>query len=114
MLVEGTRAVAQGDFSQRAPGASRDELGMLTRSFNSMTLQLADARAEAQRKEPSSRTRRRTSKASSANLSAGVLAFDDDCGCARRTAAPTRSSARLRAAGQRRWALGALDPSLAP
>ena len=44
VLVEGTRAVAQGDFSQRAADPSRDELGMLTRSFNSMTLQLAEAR----------------------------------------------------------------------
>jgi len=49
VLVEGTRAVAQGDYSQRAAVASTDELGVLTQSFNSMTLQLADARAAAER-----------------------------------------------------------------
>ena len=34
MLAEGTRAVAQGDFSRRHPVRSRDELGVLTESFN--------------------------------------------------------------------------------
>ena len=65
VLVEGTRAVAQGDFSQRAADPSRDELGMLTRSFNSMTLQLAEARATGRTQgSASSHTRRRISKAS--------------------------------------------------
>jgi len=46
-LARGTRAVARGDFSQVHTVASRDELGMLTQSFNRMTRQLADARAAA-------------------------------------------------------------------
>jgi len=49
VLVEGTRAVASGDFSQRATVASHDEIGMLTQSFNSMTQQLAEARSQAER-----------------------------------------------------------------
>ncbi|MBI1964965.1 MAG: HAMP domain-containing protein [Betaproteobacteria bacterium] len=49
VLVEGTRAVASGDFSQRVTVAARDEIGMLTESFNSMTRQLAEARAESER-----------------------------------------------------------------
>ena len=44
MLAEGTRAVAQGDFSRRHPVQSRDELGVLTESFNLMTQQLEEAR----------------------------------------------------------------------
>lgn len=44
-LARGTRAVARGDFTQVATVSSRDELGMLTQSFNRMTRQLADARA---------------------------------------------------------------------
>lgn len=48
-LAEGTRAVAQGDFSRRHPVQSRDELGVLTESFNQMTQQLEDARMAAER-----------------------------------------------------------------
>ncbi|HZN27236.1 MAG TPA: HAMP domain-containing protein, partial [Burkholderiales bacterium] len=77
VLVEGTRAVAQGDFSHRAAEHGRDELGMLTRSFNSMTLQLADARVEAQRKEAELAHAKAHLESILANLSAGVLAFDD-------------------------------------
>ena len=43
VLAEGTQAVARGDFSRRAAVTSRDELGILTQSFNSMTEQLDDA-----------------------------------------------------------------------
>jgi nitrogen fixation/metabolism regulation signal transduction histidine kinase len=77
LLAEGTRAVAQGDFSRRNPVQSRDELGVLTESFNTMTAQLA----EAQQKEEASRSAIETTRAYLesvlANLSAGVLAFDD-------------------------------------
>jgi len=48
VLAEGTQAVARGDFSRRAPVTSRDELGILTQSFNSMTQQLGEARSVAQ------------------------------------------------------------------
>ena len=47
-LARGTRAVARGDFTQVQTVASRDELGMLTQSFNRMTRQLADARSTAE------------------------------------------------------------------
>ncbi|MFN4148485.1 MAG: ATP-binding protein [Rhodocyclaceae bacterium] len=46
MLAEGTRAVAAGDLTPRAVLESDDELGILTRSFNEMTQQLAQARVE--------------------------------------------------------------------
>ncbi|MDX9993976.1 MAG: ATP-binding protein [Rhodocyclaceae bacterium] len=46
MLAEGTRAVADGDLAPRAVLATDDELGVLTRSFNEMTIQLAEARVE--------------------------------------------------------------------
>jgi two-component system, NtrC family, nitrogen regulation sensor histidine kinase NtrY len=77
VLVEGTRAVAQGDFSQRAANPGRDELGMLTRSFNSMTLQLAEARAQAEHKERELAHAKAQLESILVNLSAGVLAFDD-------------------------------------
>jgi PAS domain S-box-containing protein len=47
-LARGTRAVARGDFTQVQTVSSRDELGMLTHSFNRMTRQLSDARVAAE------------------------------------------------------------------
>lgn len=78
VLVEGTRAVAQGDYSQRAAVASSDELGVLTQSFNSMTLQLAEARATAERHEAELAQAKAYLESIVANLSAGVLAFDEE------------------------------------
>jgi len=77
LLAEGTRAVAQGDFTRRQPVVSRDELGVLTESFNTMTAQLAEARS---REEESRRAIETTSaylESILGNLSAGVLVFDD-------------------------------------
>ena len=48
MLAEGTRAIAQGDYSRRHLVQSSDELGVLTESFNLMTQQLEEAQATAQ------------------------------------------------------------------
>ncbi len=78
VLVEGTRAVASGDFSRRAAVASSDELGVLTESFNSMTLQLAEARAQAERHQAAQAQARAYLESILANLSAGVLAFDEE------------------------------------
>ncbi|MDB5925539.1 MAG: histidine kinase [Betaproteobacteria bacterium] len=116
VLVEGTRAVAQGDFSQRAADPSRDELGMLTRSFNSMTLQLAEARAQAERKEMELAHAKAQLESILVNLSAGVLAFDE--GLKLRSA--NRSAhhiLRLDCSpliGRELGAWDELDPSLAP
>jgi two-component system, NtrC family, sensor kinase len=45
-LVDGTRRVAQGDLDYRLPAAAPDELGELSRSFNSMAEALSRARAD--------------------------------------------------------------------
>ncbi len=76
-LVEGTRAVAQGDFSQRDTVASSDEFGVLTQSFNTMRQQLADARATAERNQAQLTDAHTYVQSILANLSAGVLAFDE-------------------------------------
>jgi nitrogen fixation/metabolism regulation signal transduction histidine kinase len=78
LLVEGTRAVASGDFSQRPAVASRDEIGLLTQSFNTMTQQLADARAQAERHQAALTQAKVYLESLLANLSAGVLAFDEE------------------------------------
>jgi nitrogen fixation/metabolism regulation signal transduction histidine kinase len=76
ILAEGTRAVAAGDFTPRATVAASDELGVLTHSFNSMTHQLGDARAEAERHRNELEAAQAYLESVLANLSAGVLAFD--------------------------------------
>jgi nitrogen fixation/metabolism regulation signal transduction histidine kinase len=77
VLAEGTRAVAQGDFSRRQPVTSRDELGVLTESFNTMTAQLADAQEKTEESRRATETTRAYLESILGNLSAGVLAFDD-------------------------------------
>jgi nitrogen fixation/metabolism regulation signal transduction histidine kinase len=76
-LAEGTRAVAQGDFSQRETVASRDELGVLTQSFNTMRQQLAEARGVVERNQAQLADAHAYVQGILDNLSAGVLAFDD-------------------------------------
>ena len=77
LLAEGTRAVAQGDFTRRQPVTSRDELGVLTESFNTMTSQLADARAKTEESRRAIETANAYLESILGNLSAGVLAFDE-------------------------------------
>ncbi|HKF40165.1 MAG TPA: ATP-binding protein, partial [Candidatus Acidoferrum sp.] len=45
-LAEGTREISSGNFDYQVPEQSQDELGLLVRSFNSMTTQLRDSRAQ--------------------------------------------------------------------
>lgn len=76
VLAEGTQAVARGDFSARVPVTSRDELGILTQSFNSMTGQLGEARSAAEKSRSQLETARAYLESILINLSAGVLVFD--------------------------------------
>ena len=77
ILAEGTRAVAQGDFSQYHPVKSRDELGILTQSFNLMTHQLAEARASVQKNHAQMESAKVYLESILSSLSSGVLAFDE-------------------------------------
>jgi nitrogen fixation/metabolism regulation signal transduction histidine kinase len=114
-LVEGTRAVAQGDYSRRALVASRDELGLLMQSFNSMTGQLDDARNLAQRNQAEVVQSKAYLESILAHLSAGVLVFDGDMRL--RSANPSASailalkSEDLLGTAAGRW--GDIDASLA-
>lgn len=75
-LAAATRAVAQGDFSRRHPVYRRDELGMLTSMFNRMTSQLDDARQMAEENHRQLEAGKAYLESILANLSAGVIAFD--------------------------------------
>jgi len=78
ILAEGTAAVASGDFSPRRALPARDELGVLTQSFNRMTRQLEEARELAERRRAEVEAARAHIESVLANLSAGVLAFGPD------------------------------------
>ena len=78
ILAEGTQAVAQGDFSPRQALPARDELGVLTQSFNRMTRQLVEARDSADRNRSAVESARAYLESVLANLSTGVLAFAED------------------------------------
>jgi len=69
MLLRGTQAVAQGDLSPKPQMNTPDELGLLTRQFNSMTKQLSDARMSLQQSKD-------FSESVLANLTAGVCVLD--------------------------------------
>jgi len=77
-LAQATQAVARGDFSRQAPVTSRDELGVLTESFNSMTRQLDEARRVVETNRIALETAKGNLENILANLSAGVLVFDRD------------------------------------
>jgi nitrogen fixation/metabolism regulation signal transduction histidine kinase len=77
-LAEGTRAVAQGDFSRRHPVQSRDELGILTASFNAMTDQLEEAREETLRRQSEVEAARAYLASILASVSSGVVTLDAD------------------------------------
>ena len=77
MLAESTRAIAQGDYSRRHLVHSRDELGVLTESFNLMTQQLEESRAAEQNTQHEVESARAHLESILANLSSGVLVFDE-------------------------------------
>jgi len=75
-LAAGTKAVAGGDFRPMREIDSKDELGMLTQSFNAMTRQLDEARAAVDRNRVELENAKAYLESILANLSAGVLVFD--------------------------------------
>ncbi len=115
-LARGTRNVAQGDFSERIPVESRDELGVLTQSFNTMTQQLAEARESAERHEAGLARANTYLESLHAHLSAGVMSFDRERRL--RSANPSARSiletdpAALFGTGLSEWS--AHEPLLAP
>ena len=76
VLARGTRAVARGDYSQVSPINSRDELGMLTHSFNRMTLQLSEARASAQEHQEKLAESKAYLESVLGSVSTGVITLD--------------------------------------
>ena len=76
ILAEGTRAVAQGNFSRLNPVHSRDELGRLVQFFNRMTKQLAEAKMTTELSQHQLQAAKAYLESILAHLSTGVLVFD--------------------------------------
>ncbi|WP_022948092.1 sensor histidine kinase [Methylohalobius crimeensis] len=77
MLVQGTRAVAQGDLDQRLPILQKDDMGFLVSSFNAMTSRLARARDEAERSRRQVEDQRAYLETVLGHLSSGVLTLSE-------------------------------------
>ncbi|WP_018176246.1 MULTISPECIES: ATP-binding protein [unclassified Thioalkalivibrio] len=75
-LVQGTRMVAQGDYSTRLAVQRADELGFLVQSFNTMTRTLNEARDEAERNRRLLDAERAYLESVLQHLRSGVLALD--------------------------------------
>ena len=76
-LAEGTRAVAQGNFSGNYPVQSRDELGALTGLFNQMISQLSDAQKLSESQQRQVNKSKIYLESVLTHLSSGVLVVDE-------------------------------------
>jgi len=78
VLADGTRAVAEGDYSKRLPVTSEDELGFLVRSFNDMTRRLSRARDQTHSSQQELERQRAYLETVLGSLSSGVLSISSD------------------------------------
>ena len=76
-LASGTHAVSVGDYRPLPEPTTRDEVAQLTRSFNAMTKQLDDARRLVETNRSQLERSNVYLESVLANLSAGVLVFDE-------------------------------------
>ena len=77
-LVQGTRAVAQGDLDTKLPLTSHDEMGFLVHSFNDMITRLRRAREDSSRAQQAVETERANLAVILARLSTGVISLERD------------------------------------
>lgn len=77
-LVLGTRAVADGDYTRRLPVQRMDDLGLMMRSFNTMTARIAESAEETRRLKDEAAAQRDYLETVLQHLSSGVLTLSDD------------------------------------
>ena len=115
-LVEGTRAVAAGDYETRLPQSGRDEMAVLVQSFNEMTRRLALARDEAQRSRQAVEEQRAYLEIVLARLSSGVATIDHErrLGTVNAAAGQILGVDLAEQVGARIEAIGQVSPQLEP
>lgn len=79
-LAEGTRAIADGDYSTRLTVPSNDELGFLVASFNDMTDKISQARDTAKQSQHEAESQRTYLETVLSRLSSGVMVINKE-GC---------------------------------
>lgn len=77
-LADGTRAVAQGDFTGQYPIRSKDELGALTGLFNQMIRQLSDAKSASELQQRQVESAKGYLESVLTHLSSGVIGLDGE------------------------------------
>ena len=77
-LVKGTKAVASGHYEQQLPVMAQDDLGFLVESFNQMTARISQSRDIAHAASLQVEEQRAYLESILANVSAGVMSFDND------------------------------------
>jgi len=75
-LVEGTKAVAAGDYERQLDLSGTDELGFLLRSFNTMTRKIARSRAVAEQSQRMEALQKNYLESVLEQLTSGVLTID--------------------------------------
>ena len=78
LLAEGTKKIAKGNFKTMLPEKGKDELGVLVRSFNSMTRQLDQATQTSDNNQIRLESARSYLETVLAHLSSGVIVINDD------------------------------------
>src|SRR5208283_2104765 len=96
-LAEGTREVSAGNFGYQVPEQAQDELGVLVRSFNTMTTQLRDNRSQIdqftrnlQQAVQELERRRQLMETVLENIPTGVISLDANGAILRANTAVTR------------------------
>jgi len=77
-LVDGTQAVAEGNYKTKLPMSGKDELGFLVKSFNQMTQKIAMVTDEANRSQQQLAEQHAYLEVVLTNLSSGVITLDHD------------------------------------
>ena len=76
-LVEGTKAVAAGDYEKQLNLSGSDELGFLLRSFNTMTRKISRSRAIAEQSQHMEALQRNYLESVMEHITSGVLTIDE-------------------------------------
>ena len=77
LLADGTKKIAKGNFKTMLPEKGKDELGVLVRSFNSMTRQLDHATQTSENNQIRLESARSYLETVLAHLSSGVIVIND-------------------------------------
>jgi len=76
LLSIATKAISEGDYSQKIPITSKDEIGFLVKSFNSMSSQLASSSALAHRAQIEAISQKWYLESVLSHLSSGVISVN--------------------------------------